>query len=43
MTGELVPEVWEDISRTAVLAAGGGKGGSSGGGGGLSDGGCVIM
>ncbi|CAD6442217.1 bc25d216-efbc-47c5-89f2-accb3c57f34e [Sclerotinia trifoliorum] len=42
MTGELVAEVWEDISRTAVLAAGGGKGGSSGGGG-LSDGGCVIM
>ncbi|TGO35785.1 hypothetical protein BHYA_0146g00250 [Botrytis hyacinthi] len=42
MTGELVAEVWEDISRTAVLAAGGGKVGSNGNGG-LSDGGCSIM
>ncbi|KAG4035079.1 hypothetical protein MFRU_002g04260 [Monilinia fructicola] len=40
-TGELVAEVWEDISRTAVLAAGGGKAGSNNGG--LSDGGCSIM
>ncbi|ESZ97329.1 hypothetical protein SBOR_2292 [Sclerotinia borealis F-4128] len=41
-TGELISEVWEDISRTAVLAAGGGRAGQNGDRG-LSDGGCVIM
>jgi hypothetical protein len=43
MTGELVAEVWEDISRTAVLAVGGGKNGADNGSGGLSEGGCRVM
>ncbi|PQE28030.1 hypothetical protein CJF32_00005777 [Rutstroemia sp. NJR-2017a WRK4] len=43
MTGELVTEVWEDISRTAVLAVGGGKNGADDGSGGLSEGGCELM
>jgi hypothetical protein len=43
MTGELVAEVWEDISRTAVLAVGGGKNGANDGSGGLSEGGCGVM
>lgn len=42
VTGELVAEVFEDVCRTAALAAGQ-KGRGDEGGGGLSEGGCGIM